>query len=360
MRTILKRAGLAGALLSACLFHAPGWAEDVKPVKIGVLTDMSGMYRDIMGPGSILAAQMAVADFGGKVLGRPIQVISADHQAKPDLGSSIAREWFDTKDVPVIVDIAQSAVALGIQEVAKSRQKVVMHGVTGSPAITQDACIPTAFSWSLNAYALNAPLPELADQAGSRHLLLRDGGLLLRPCDAGRSGARDQGRRAARFIGTTLFPQHNSDFSSFLVQAQASGAKVVYLVSAAGDTTTALKQAAEFGLGAGGPARRHAPDLHHQRARARAQRRRRAPRSSRPSIGTARRRRAPSRQRFAQGARWHADHGSCRRLLGDVALPAGGGPTPRLSTDPRWPKRSASFRSATFMCRTAASGPTAG
>jgi len=101
-------------------------------VKIGVLTDMAGMYKDIMGPGSVLAAQMAVDDFGGKVLDRPIEVVSGDHQTKPDVGAAIARNWFDNNGIGVIVDVAQSAVALAVQEIARSRNMIVMHGVTGT------------------------------------------------------------------------------------------------------------------------------------------------------------------------------------------------------------------------------------
>src|SRR6185437_14397781 len=144
-----------------CFSVVPTWAEDSQPpVKIGVLTDMSGMYRDIMGPGSVLAAQMAVEDFGGKVLGRPIEVVSGDHQAKPDIGATLVRNWFDNGGADVVVDVAQSAVALAVQELARSHNKIVIHGVTGTPAITQQACARTAFSWSLNAYAISVPLPK--------------------------------------------------------------------------------------------------------------------------------------------------------------------------------------------------------
>lgn len=155
-------------------------AEDVQPVRIGVLTDMSGMYRDIMGPGSVLAARMAVEDFGGKVLDRPIEVISGDHQAKADVGAAIARNWFDNGGADVVVDVAQSAVALAVQELARTRNKIVIHGVTGSPAITQQACAATAFSWSLNAYAISAPLPKPLIERGLDSFFFLSGRLLLR------------------------------------------------------------------------------------------------------------------------------------------------------------------------------------
>jgi len=241
LRTVLAAATLLTPLA------ATGQTPASDPVKIGVLTDMSGMYRDIMGPGSIVAAKLAIADFGGQVLGRPIDLISADHQAKPDIGSGIARQWYDTEHVTAIVDVAQSAVALAVQEVARERQKIAMYGVVGSPAITQEACAPTTFSWSLNAYAINAPLPPVLIKQGldSFYFITVD-------YSFGQS-MQNEARRAikaagGKIVGSVLFPQHNADFSSFLLQAKASGAKVIYLISAAEDTTTALKQASEFNI----------------------------------------------------------------------------------------------------------------
>lgn len=226
-------------------------AEDTTPVKIGVLTDMSGMYRDIMGPGSLLAAQMAVNDFGGKVLGWPIEVISGDHQAKADIGAAIARNWFDKNGADVIVDVAQSAVALAVQELARSHNKIVIHGVTGTPAITQEACAPTAFSWSLNAYAISAPLPKPLIEAGldSFFFLSADYSFGKAMQDAATDAINKAG---GKILGSARFPQNNPDFSSFILQAVASKAKVLWLISAAEDTTNALKQAEEFGVVQGG------------------------------------------------------------------------------------------------------------
>ncbi|KWV58649.1 hypothetical protein AS156_34335 [Bradyrhizobium macuxiense] len=230
----------------------PAHAEDTPPpVKIGVLTDMSGMYRDIMGPGSVLAAKMAVEDFGGKVLGRPIEVVSGDHQAKPDVGAAIARNWFDNGGADVIVDVAQSAVALAVQELARARNKIVIHGVTGSPAITQQACAPTAFSWSLNAYAISAPLPKPLIERGldTFFFLSADYSFGKAMEDAAAGAIKAAG---GKVLGSVRFPQNNPDFSSFLLQAVSSKAKVIWLISAAEDTTNALKQAKEFGIAEGG------------------------------------------------------------------------------------------------------------
>lgn len=236
---------------SALLCTASRAGDDPQPVKIGVLTDMSGMYRDIMGPGSVLAAKMAVADFGGQVLGRPIEVISGDHQAKADVGAAIARNWFDNNGADVIVDVAQSAVALAVQELARSHNKIVIHGVTGTPAITQEACAATAFSWSLNAYAISAPLPKPLIEAGldSFFFLSADYSFGKAMQDAAVDAINAAG---GKVVGSVRFPQNNPDFSSFILQAMASKAKVLWLISAAEDTTNALKQAKEFGVAQGG------------------------------------------------------------------------------------------------------------
>ena len=230
----------------------PSLADEIpQPVKIGVLTDMAGMYKDIMGPGSVLAAQMAVDDFGGKVLGRPIEIVSGDHQTKPDVGAAIARNWFDNNGIGVVVDVAQSAVALAVQEVARSRSMIVMHGVTGTPAITQEACTPTTFSWSLNAYAISAPLPRPLIEKGldTFFFLAADYSFGKAMQDAATDAIKAAG---GKVVGSVRFPQNNPDFSSFILQAIASKAKVLWLISAAEDTTNALKQASEFDITQGG------------------------------------------------------------------------------------------------------------
>ena len=251
MTTRPTRTLAAIALLIGSSIIAPAAAEEAQPVRIGVLSDMSGMYRDIMGPGSVLAAKMAVEDFGGKVLGRPIEVVSGDHQAKPDVGAAIARNWFDNGGAHAIVDIAQSAVALAVQELARTRNKIVIHGVTGSPAITQQACAVTAFSWSLNAYAISAPLPKPLIERGldSFFFLSADYSFGKAMEDAAAGAIKKAG---GKVLGSVRFPQNNPDFGSFLLQAQSSKAKVIWLISAAEDTTTALKQAKEFGIVEGG------------------------------------------------------------------------------------------------------------
>lgn len=251
-RKCIRAVFTIAAALSISIFVTSSKAENAtRPVKIGVLTDMSGMYRDIMGPGSVIAARMAVEDFGGKVLGRSIEVVTGDHQAKADIGAAIARNWFDNDGADVIVDVAQSAVALAVQELARSHNKIVIHGVTGTPAITQQACAATAFSWSLNAYAISAPLAKPLVQKGlnSFFFLSADYSFGKAMQDAATGAIKASGGEVK---GSVRFPQNNPDFSSFILQAMASKAKVLWLISAAEDTTNALKQAKEFGVAQGG------------------------------------------------------------------------------------------------------------
>ena len=227
-------------LMGNSMVARTGAEDTASPVRIGVLTDMSGMYRDIMGPGSVLAAKMAVEDFGGKVLGRPIEVVVGDHQAKPDVGATIARNWFDNGGADVIVDVAHSGVALPVQEVARAHNKIVIHGVTGTDAITQQACAPTAFSWALNAYAVSAPLPKPLIERGldSFFFTTADYAFGKSMEDAAADAIKVVG---GKILGSARFPQNNPDFSSFLLQAMSSKAKVIWLITAADDTTNALK-----------------------------------------------------------------------------------------------------------------------
>src|SRR6185312_2654657 len=164
-----------------------------------------------------------------------------------DVGAAIARNWFDNGGADVIVDVAQSAVALAVQELARSHHKIVIHGVTGSPAITQEACTPTGFSWSLNAFAVSAPLPKplIAEGLDSFFFLAADYSFGKAMQDAASEAITAAG---GKVVGAVRFPQNNPDFSSFILQAVASKAKVLWLISAAEDTTNALKQAKEFGV----------------------------------------------------------------------------------------------------------------
>jgi branched-chain amino acid transport system substrate-binding protein len=211
-------------------------------VKIGVLNDMSSLYSDATGKVSLTSAQMAVADFGGKVRGSPIEVISADHQNKPDVGSTIARTWYDTEKVDVIVDVPTSSVALAIQQITRERNRVFLISGAGASDLTGSACSPNGIHWTYDTYALS-------NIAGARR-----GRVVFITADYafGQSLERDAAvivkANGGQVLGAVHHPLNTQDFSSFLIRAQASKAKVVALANAGGDTKNAIKQAYEFGL----------------------------------------------------------------------------------------------------------------
>src|SRR5437763_3007871 len=220
-------------------------------VKIGVLNDMSGLYADLGGQGSVEAARMAVADFGDNVNGKKIEIISADHQNKPDVGGAIARQWYDNDGVDAIVDVPTSSVALAVQDVARERKKVFLISGAASSDLTGKACAPTSVHWTYDTLAL-------ANGTGSA--IVKSGGdtwfFITVDYAFGHALERDTANvvkeSGGKVLGQVRHPLNTSDFSSFLLQAQASKAKVVALANAGGDTTNALKQAAEFGLTQGG------------------------------------------------------------------------------------------------------------
>ena len=241
-------AGLAAALLGLA---GAASAQAPETVKIGVLADMSSLYADLGGPGSVVAAQMAVDDFGGTVLGKKIEVVSADHQNKPDVGSSIARQWFESQGVSMITDLTTSSVALAVQEVARNDNKVVLVSGAASSDLTGKACAPTSVHWTYDTVALANGTGAAVVKAGGDtwffitadyafgHALERDTTAVVQA-------------NGGKVLGAVNVPLNTADFSSFLLQAQASKAKIVGLANAGGDTINSIKQAAEFGLVAGG------------------------------------------------------------------------------------------------------------
>jgi branched-chain amino acid transport system substrate-binding protein len=243
----------AAAVALAALALSPAAQAQISDgvVKLGVLNDMSSLYSDATGKGSLVAAQMAVQDFGGKVLGKPIEVVAADHQNKPDIGANIANQWYDREQVDAIVDVPTSSVALAIQQISKDKDRVFLMSGPGTSDLTGPACSPTGVHWTYDTYALahvggkamvergeNTWFFITADYAFG-HALERDATDVVKA-----SGGK--------VLGSVRHPLNTQDFSSFLLQAQASGAKVVALANAGGDAQTAIKQAAEFGLQKGG------------------------------------------------------------------------------------------------------------
>jgi branched-chain amino acid transport system substrate-binding protein len=241
--------GLAAAGLLTIGTAQAQISDDV--VKIGVLSDMSGLYSDLAGQGSVIAAQMAVKDFGGKVAGKPIQIVSADHLNKADVGSAIARQWIDQDKVDAIVDVPTSSVALAVQDITKERGKVFLISGAGASDLTNKACSPTGVHWTYDTYAL---------AQGTGGALVAQGGdsWFFITADYAFGHALESDATAVikssggKVLGSANVPLNTADFSSYLLQAQTSKAKIIGLANAGGDTINSIKQAAEFGITAGG------------------------------------------------------------------------------------------------------------
>jgi branched-chain amino acid transport system substrate-binding protein len=241
-------------LLSAALSLGAGTANaqiSGDAVKIGVLNDQSGLYADFGGTGSVIAAQLAAEDFGGTVLGKPIQVLSADHQNKVDLASATARQWIDVDGVDVFADLTNSAVALAIQNLAKERNRIALFSGPATTRLTNEDCSPNGFHWTFDTYS---------QAIGSARAILQEGGkewfLLVADYAFGHQMAADLTAevtsKGGKVVGQVRHPTGSSDFSSFLLQAQGSKAPIIGLANGGLDTVNAVKQASEFGITAGG------------------------------------------------------------------------------------------------------------
>jgi branched-chain amino acid transport system substrate-binding protein len=241
----IRGAALALALLAAAPVARAQLSDDI--VRIGVLTDISGPYADFAGPGSVLAARMAAEDHGGRALGKPVEVIGGDHQNKPDVGGALARRWVDTERVDMIVDMPNSAVALAVQQVGRERNRIIINASAASTELTGRQCSPVGFHWVSDSYALSSGTTRAVMGQGGRswYLLTVDyeGGYALE-----RGVEAVVNAEGGRVLGRARHPLNTPDFSSFLLQAQASRAQVVALSNAGTDTINAIKQAGEFGL----------------------------------------------------------------------------------------------------------------
>ena len=220
-------------------------------VKIGLILDMSSLYADITGEGSVYAARMAIEDFGGKVLGKPIEVVYADHQNKADIAANKAREWFDKDKVDAILDVAASATSLAVVEVAKQKNKIAVFSGPGSTRITNESCSPTTVHYAYDTFALaNGTGKAVVKQGGdSWYFLTADYAF-------GHSLEKDTTdvlkAEGGKVLGSARHPLNASDMSSFVLQAQASGAKIIGLANAGGDFISAIKTSAEFGIAKSG------------------------------------------------------------------------------------------------------------
>src|SRR6201992_3369538 len=242
-RRMMRSIWMAAVAMGGLLAVAPASAQGVK---IGLITAQSGVYADYGGKYSVEAARMAIEDFGGTVLGQKIEMITGDHQNKPDLATSIARRWYDVEGVDMITELTTSSVALAVQELSKEKKKIDIVVGAATSRITGDACTPYSFHWAYDTRAL---------AVGTGGALTKAGGdtwfFLTADYAFGYALEKDTSEIVARaggkVVGSVRVPLNSSDFSSFLLQAQSSKAKIVGLANAGQDTTNSIKQAAEFG-----------------------------------------------------------------------------------------------------------------
>ncbi len=237
------------ALSALCaLAGGSAMAQGVQGVlRIGVLNDMSGVYSDDQGPGSLLAAQMAVEDFGGSVAGRKLEIVSGDHQNKTDLGAQIARGWLDNDGVEMIVDLPNSAIALAVGDVVRDRNKVMIGSGAGTAALTGAKCSPNTVHWTYDTWAYGHGLARAVIQQGVKSVFFITADYAFGH-DLEKQFSDEAVKQGAKVLGSARHPLGASDVSSLLLQAQSSGADAVAFANAGGDTTNSLKQAREFGL----------------------------------------------------------------------------------------------------------------
>ena len=240
----------AAATLFAITFGGQATAQAPRPIKIGVLSDMSSVYADQAGLGSVEAARMAIEDFGGKIGEQPIELVFADHQHKTDVGTSIVRRWFDVEGVDVVADMPNSAVALAVQQIVKDQNKIALFSTAATTELTGKQCSPNGIQWVYDAYSNAAGLAKALVGQGHKtwYFLTVDYAL-------GHS-LQNEATKAITALGGTVVgsvrhPLNNPDFSSFLLQAQASNAEVIALANAGADTMNAVKQIGEYDLGKG-------------------------------------------------------------------------------------------------------------
>jgi branched-chain amino acid transport system substrate-binding protein len=240
----MKSIWMAAVAMSGLLAAVPASAQGVK---IGILNDQSGVYADYGGKYSLEAAKMAIEDFGGEVLGKKIEMVTADHQNKPDLAIAIARRWYDTEGVDMITELTTSSVALAVQELSRDKKKIDIVVGAATSRISGDACTPYSFHWAYDTRALAVGTGGALTKAGGDSWFF-----LTADYAFGYALEKDTSDVVAanggKVLGSVRVPLNSSDFSSFLLQAQSSKAKIVGLANAGLDTTNSIKQAAEFGI----------------------------------------------------------------------------------------------------------------
>ena len=243
----MKSGILALVAAGVALVAVPASAQ----VKIGILNDQSGVYADYGGKWSVVAARMAVEDFGGTVLGQEIEIVTADHQNKPDLATSIARRWYEVEGVDMITELTTSSVALAIHDLSRQMKKIDIVVGAATSRLTGDACQPYGFHWAYDTHALAVGTGGALVEAGGNTWFFMTADYAF-----GYALEKDTGdvvrEKGGKVLGSVRIPLNTSDFSSFLLQAQSSKAKIIGLANAGLDTTNSIKQAAEFGIVKGG------------------------------------------------------------------------------------------------------------
>src|SRR5580700_5239821 len=261
MKRILSSVlGLWLGIAATAVMATGALAQNKPPLKLGGILDMSGLYADITGPGSEMAAKMAAEDFGGEVLGRKIEIVVADHLNKADLAANIARDMIDNQGVEMIYDVAASATALAAGEIAKARNKIIIFNGPGSIRLSNEACGPFTVHYVFDTYAQANVTGLAAVKSGldSWFFLTADYAF---GHDLEKDTVNVVQKSGGKVLGDVRHPLNSSDFSSYLLQAQASKAKVIGLANAGGDTVNAIKQAAEFGLTKSGGGQKLSPLL---------------------------------------------------------------------------------------------------
>ncbi len=239
-------AGIAAIVFS--ILWSPAKAEMNGVIRIGVLNDMSSVYADFQGPGSVAAAQLAAEDFA-KQSGRRVEILSGDHQNKPDIGAEIARRWFDVDGVDMIIDVPNSAVALAVADIARDKNKVFIGSGAGTALLTGAKCSPNTVHWTYDTWAMGHGVARGLLQQGAKTWFFVTADYAFGD-DLQKQASEEVLAEGGQVLGGVRHPLGTNDFSSFLLQAQASGAQVIGLANAGGDTVNAIKQAAEFNLGA--------------------------------------------------------------------------------------------------------------
>jgi branched-chain amino acid transport system substrate-binding protein len=244
----VKLGSLALASAVGLLTASAAWAVDVK---IGVLNDRSGVYADLSGEGSVVAARMAVEDFDAASKGINVEIVSADHQNKPDIASNIARQWYDQEGVDLIVDVPTSSAALAVSEVTREKNKVFINSGAGSTDLTGKACTPNTVHWTYDTYALaHGTGSALVGEGLDSWFFITADYAFGHDLEANTIAVVEAA--GGEVLGTVRHPFPGQDFSSFLLQAQSSGAEVIGMANAGGDTVNTIKQANEFGIVQGG------------------------------------------------------------------------------------------------------------